>query len=72
MAIVPHSAEIRRHSSAQHQALVREITRGRPDAARKVMSEHLAATESFLRGLLADVRSDAEADGPTSPAATLA
>lgn len=71
MAIVPHSAEIRRHSSAQHQALVREISRGRPDAARKVMSEHLAATESFLRGLLADVRSDTDAGDPAPPAATV-
>jgi DNA-binding FadR family transcriptional regulator len=52
MAGVPHSTEIRRHSSDQHRRLVRAIERRRPDLAREVMAEHLAATASFLVGMV--------------------
>ncbi|MEO6652000.1 MAG: FCD domain-containing protein [Ilumatobacteraceae bacterium] len=52
MSLVPHSPDIRRHSSEQHRRLVRAIENERPAQARKVMAEHLAATASFLVGLL--------------------
>lgn len=52
MAAVPHSSDIRRHSSEQHRRLVRAIERHRPDQARAAMEEHVAATASFLVGLV--------------------
>jgi DNA-binding FadR family transcriptional regulator len=62
MAAVPHSAEIRRHSSEQHRRLVRAIERGQPNQARSVMEEHVTATASFLIGLVG-AASVAGADG---------
>lgn len=53
MAAVPHSRDIRRHSSEQHRRLVRAVERHRPEQARAVMDEHVAATASFLVGLVA-------------------
>lgn len=65
MSLVPHSPDIRRHSSEQHRRLVRAIENRRPAQARKVMAEHLAATASFMVGLLgADDADDAEEAPP--------
>lgn len=52
MALVPHSPDIRRHSSGQHRSLVRAIDRRRPRDARDAMDEHVAGTASFLMGLV--------------------
>jgi DNA-binding FadR family transcriptional regulator len=52
MAAVPHSPDIRRHSSAQHRRLVQAVERHRPEHARRAMDEHVAATASFLVGLV--------------------
>jgi DNA-binding FadR family transcriptional regulator len=68
MAVVPHSAEIRRHSSAQHRRLVRAIEKGRPDQARSIMDEHVSATASFLVGLVGDSGSSLATESPPEPA----
>ncbi len=41
------------HSNEQHEAIVRAILRGNPDAAVEAMSEHIAGSEALLRGFLA-------------------
>jgi DNA-binding FadR family transcriptional regulator len=41
------------HSNEQHEAIVRAILRGNPDAAAEAMSEHIAGSEALLRGFLA-------------------
>jgi GntR family transcriptional repressor for pyruvate dehydrogenase complex len=40
------------HSNDQHDAIVRAILAGDPDAARAAMEEHCDATSALLRGLL--------------------
>lgn len=52
MSVVPHSREACTHSTAQHRQILAAILAGRPAKAREAMREHVAATASFLRGLL--------------------
>ena len=52
MVLIPHSVEACRHSSEQHRRIAQAIARGRPEAARKAMREHVDATTSLLKGLL--------------------
>lgn len=40
------------HSNAQHEAIVKAILRGHPDAATAAMAEHIAGSEALLRGFL--------------------
>jgi len=54
MSTVPHSSEIRGHSTVQHAEIVRALAARDPAAAREAMTEHVAATSSFLIGLLGD------------------
>jgi DNA-binding GntR family transcriptional regulator len=54
MSTVPHSSEIRGHSTVQHAEIVRALAARDPAAVRAAMSEHIAATSSFLIGLLGD------------------
>ena len=40
------------HSNEQHEAIVKAILYGNPEAAAKAMAEHVAGSESLLRGFL--------------------
>lgn len=40
------------HSNDQHEAIVKAILYGNPDAATQAMAEHVAGSESLLRGFL--------------------
>lgn len=48
--LLPRNIE---HSNAQHEAIVSAILAGQADAAAAAMREHLAGSESLLRGFLA-------------------
>jgi DNA-binding FadR family transcriptional regulator len=52
MGMVPHSREACIHSTQQHKRIARAVVAGNPVRARKVMREHVLATNSFLKGLL--------------------
>ena len=54
MSAVPHSSEIRGHSTLQHAEIVRAIAARDPAAARTAMVEHVAGTSSFLIGLIGE------------------
>ncbi len=47
--LLPRNIE---HSNAQHERIVTAILSGRADAAEWAMLEHLAGSESLLRGFL--------------------
>lgn len=47
--VLPHNIE---RSHAQHAAIVQAILAGRPDDARRAMSNHVAGTAALLRGFL--------------------
>ena len=51
MALIPHPPEALRISNAQHRAVLEAVSRRRPDAARRLMEEHVRGTGDFLVGL---------------------
>lgn len=52
MQLIPYSKEAVLHSNDQHTALLKAVASGKAEQARKVMLEHVSATNSFLTGLL--------------------
>jgi DNA-binding FadR family transcriptional regulator len=51
MRLIPHPPEALRVSNAQHRALLEAISRRAPDAARRLMEQHVRGTGDFLVGL---------------------
>ena len=51
MRLIPHPPEALRVSNAQHRAILEAISRRAPDAARRLMEQHVRGTGDFLVGL---------------------
>jgi DNA-binding FadR family transcriptional regulator len=51
MRLIPHPPEALRVSNAQHRAILEAVSRRDPDAARRVVEQHVRGTGDFLVGL---------------------